>query len=110
MIKEVIELMKTAAVVNKSEMTFKSNADAFKFERLLYRNNPSAEFAQDWAKMMEHELKEEKKKEITDSLLFKTYKLVDRYQRNVEADPAEAKAILKNFWKYGDKFPHNSVA
>ena len=102
MIKEVIDLMKTAVVVNRSEMSFKSDADAFRFGRMLTRN-PSAEFAQDWAKMMEHELKEGKE-EITESLLFRTYKLVDRYQRNVEADPIEAKTILRNLWKYGDKF------
>jgi len=103
MIKEVIDLMKTAVVVNRSEMSFKSDVDAFRFGCMLTRS-PSAEFAQDWAKMMEHELKEEDKEEVTESLLFRTYKLVDRYQRNVEADPIEAKAILRNFWKYGDKF------
>lgn len=103
MIGTLIEKMKAQiAVKTAGEMGFKSDSAENKFEVIRENNPESAEFIEDWAKLMQKRIEKRPEGDITDSVLWSTYNMVKVCHEN-GVDLHRARAILTMYWQHGDR-------
>lgn len=108
MMSNLIEKMKaTIAVKTAGKMDFKSESAETNFE-LIRENNPgSAEFVEDWARLMQVKMSKrrqgaQEEEKISQSVLWDTYRIVEACHKT-GVDLHQARALLTRYWKFGDK-------
>lgn len=103
MIGTLIERMKAQiAVKTAGKMGFKSDSAEAKFEVVRENNPDSAEFIEDWAKLMQKRIEKSPDGDITNSVLWTTYNMVRVCHEN-GVDLHRARALLTMYWRYGDR-------
>lgn len=103
MMSNIIEKMRAKmAVKTAKKMDFKSEDAERKFEVVREYHPNSAEFVEDWAKLMQARLKKRADEDVTDSVLWGTYNMVQICHEN-GVDLYEARALLTMYWQYGDR-------
>lgn len=103
MMSNIIEKMKAKmAVKTAKKMDFKSEDAERKFEVIREHHPSSAEFVEDWARLMQTQMKKRADEDVTDSVLWNTYSMVQACHEN-GVDLYKARALLTMYWQHGDQ-------
>ena len=103
MVTKIIEKMKAQiAVKTAGRMGFKSDSAEARFEVVRENNPESAEFIEDWAKLMQKRIEKSPDGNLTNSVLWATYNMAKVCHEN-GVDLHQARVLLTMCWEYGDR-------